>query len=85
MTKKCSWYEDTFRGGFTTEDEEEGKKHRAVCIRNDLYTESLTIGKEYTITMIGRILPMSPLCRWDGDDGKKHSGHVSRFRKVVDQ
>ena len=42
----------------------------------------MTEGKLYMIMIEPRILPMSPLCSFIGDDGKMHCMHLERFDKV---
>lgn len=59
-----------------------GVKYRVRCITNNGYGHCLTIGKEYEIELTPRILPMSPLCSFMGDDGKKGECHLERFEKV---
>lgn len=62
-----------------------GAKHRAVCMGNGGYEYALTEGKEYDIVISGRILPMSPLCDFDGDNGKGGSCHLERFKKIGEE
>ena len=59
-----------------------GKKFKVKCIGNGSgYEHALTEGKEYEITIETRILPMSPLCSFMGDNGKKGECHLHRFEK----
>lgn len=70
-------------GGFTVEETEDvGKRHKVRCINNNGYGHALTIGKEYEIEVTPRILPLSPLCSFIGDDGNKGECHMWRFEKM---
>lgn len=59
-----------------------GKKFKARCIRNGSYENRLTVGNEYEIEIVERILPMSPLCSGTGDNGKGFTCHLTRFEKI---
>lgn len=59
-----------------------GKKFLAKCKANYGYEDCLTEGKEYEIETTPRILPLSPLCKWVGDNGKRGEGHLTRFEKI---
>lgn len=69
-------------GTFTIEDAAAvGEQFRAVCVGNSDMKADLTEGAEYVITIIPRILPMSPLCSFIGNTGKKCAAHLERFEK----
>ena len=68
---------------FSTEEAESvGKQFKAKCKWNDGYTYCLSVDKEYVITITPRILPMSPLCSFIGDEGKEGECHLTRFEKI---
>lgn len=70
-------------GSWTIEDSKSvGKKFRAKLLANYGYENYLTVGKEYVIEISKNILPMSPLCRGEGDSGKKFECHLERFEKI---
>lgn len=71
-----------FYGDFTIEEAKDiGKQFQAVCKINYGYEYSLTVGREYLITIVPRILPMSPLCEFISDRGKLNCCHLERFAK----
>lgn len=60
-----------------------GRKFKVKCCANHGYENCLTEGKEYEIEVTPRILPMSPLCSFVGDDGRDgHECHLERFEKL---
>lgn len=72
-----------FYGDFTIKEAETvGGKFKAWCKANYDYEDCLTVGSEYEIKIIPRILPCSPLCSFMGDDGKERQCHLTRFGKV---
>lgn len=68
---------------WTEEDEAVGKKFLAKCHANRSYEDDLTEGKIYEIEMTPRILPMSPLCAFTGNRGKRGECHLHRFSKHI--
>lgn len=67
---------------FTIEEAQNiGKKFIVKCKSNLGYEGKLTEGKIYQIEIIDRILPMSPLCKLIGDNGKEVACHLHRFEK----
>lgn len=72
----------SFYGSFTIDEAaDNGRKFKAFCKSNYGYEHCLTIGKEYEIEVTPRILPMSPLCSFMGDNGKPGECHLERFEK----
>ncbi len=61
-----------------------GKKFRATCHSSRSYEGQLTIGKEYEVEIIPRILPCSPLCCFMNDRGKMSEAHLERFTKITE-
>lgn len=59
-----------------------GKKFRARCKSSYSYEGQLTIDKEYEIEITTRIMPMSPLCSFLNDRGRRSEAHLERFEKV---
>jgi hypothetical protein len=59
-----------------------GQKFKTQCVSPHNMTDCLTAGKTYTVMIIPRILPMSPLCVFVGDDGVEHTAHLERFQKL---
>ena len=68
---------------FSNDDLQVGAKFQAICIGPRGYEGKLTAGKEYQITISPRIMPLSPLCRFIGDNGKLCESHLHRFIQVV--
>ena len=69
-------------GSFTTEEAADiGKQFIAICVGTRGMENHLTDGKEYIITIADRILPLSPLCTFIGDNGKFCTAHLTRFEK----
>jgi hypothetical protein len=52
------------------------------CKANYSYESLLTKGKEYEIQIIPGIMPLSPLCKGTGDNGKGFQCHLTRFEKL---
>ena len=72
-----------FNGTFSLEETESiGKEFLAKCLSTRGYEHCLTKEKEYVIKIILRILPMSPLCSFIGDNGKTGQCHLERFIKL---
>lgn len=72
-----------FYGDFTIEEAKDvGAKHKVKCKSNNGYERTLTIGKDYEIEITPRILSMSPLCKFVGDNKKKGECHLERFEKI---
>ena len=70
-------------GTFTIEDSNAiGKKFKAVCKHNYNYEKALTEDKEYIITIVEGILPVSPLCGFLSDNGENGVCHLTRFDKI---
>lgn len=61
-----------------------GTSYFAYCTINHGYEYDLTIGKIYIITIIERILPMSPLCSFYGDRGGCCASHLYRFNEIIE-
>lgn len=59
-----------------------GKKFRAKCKANYGYENCLNEGTTYEITITPRILSMTPLCSFIGNEGKRGECHLERFEKV---
>jgi hypothetical protein len=73
----------SFYSNFTIEQANDiGTKFKARCRFSDGYKNQLTVGKEYEITIVERILPTSPLCEFMGDNGKLSAGHLTRFERI---
>jgi len=59
-----------------------GAKFKAKCHAPSGYENCLTKDKEYIIEISPRILPMSPLCKFIGDNDKGGEAHLTRFTKI---
>lgn len=70
-------------GTFSIEEADSiGKKFKAKCHANYGYDGSLTVGKIYEITVVERMLPMSPMCTYIDDKGREGVAHLTRFTKI---
>lgn len=69
-------------GTFTIEEAADiGKKFMAKCKARRGYESHLTTDRVYEIEISPRMLPMSPMCKLTGDDGKNIECHLERFEK----
>lgn len=70
-------------GSFSIEEANTiGLQFEAECIANYSYEDSLIQGKVYTITIIPAILSLSPLVNLIGENNRKISCHLTRFKKI---
>ena len=60
-----------------------GQTFTATCHANYGYEGHLTVNKDYLITIEKRIMPMSPLCSFIDDKGRKGMAHLTRFTKIL--
>lgn len=73
----------SFYGDFTIEEAGDiGKEFKVICHNASSYDGKLTNGKEYLIRIETRILPMSPICSFISDNGKRSECHLTRFSKI---
>jgi len=69
-------------GEFTSEEGDAvGRKMKVICVRNGSYEHCITVGKEYEIEITPKLLPLSPLWAFVGDNGKSGECHLDRFKK----
>lgn len=70
-------------GSWTIEETKSvGECFKAICTGSRGMERHLTSGRVYEITISPRILPLTPLCSFIGDEGKKCECHLERFEKV---